>query len=770
MVNSVLYFIQFAFFFLLYLVFIPAKLMGRPLWGENAGENALKALIASYVVVISCVYLLGLLHIYNTVTLVIALLTVALVYLKLVKHVSYRDAAQSALRWLALVGSGQYKLGLLAKQAVRRRMQSCKAALQDKKWRLSPTQAAACLVALVALGGLIWYKWPLVFDNYAYLTSDMYVHHEWVNWMEQGDIFYNGVYPFGLHNMLSAFHKLTGLHLNVIFRYWGAVNCLLLAVMLWFFARRVFRSRMAAALAVVIYCVSDFTGYDFGYRAIYTLPQELGMLFLFPCVYFLGKFLQDKKREDGLYFVFSASLTLSMHFYTVIMAVLLCACCCVAFIRTVLKPDMIKRLALCVALIAALSILPLILGLASGKQWQGSMLWAMSVINGSTSQSAEPAPTEEPEESGQTAPEEVEPEKAQSASGPAEKLLELGRLLINDMNSHWGYVFWAGMGLFAVFWVVMALRKALAFEERMCAGIWLFLLVLTVMYGSYILGFPQLMQQRRVSMFLGYTAPLLLVFPLELLYRILPGRADAVGSFSALAASAALFYASVQLGYFPAQTYYYLEHSLAARACVQAEREFPRGTWTVVSPVEELSMVRNAGYHYELWEFITGMERYQEDMHLEIPTDHIFFVLEKNPLDYNQIRETGLEYPLEAVSDSDAACIVTREMLGIPQYGEMKYYNNLENRRALEAKLACWLEEYSRAFPDQMEVYLEDEECVVYKFEQDLFMPNNFAIDYGYNVISELDYYEQLRDRMLEREQDTTEVDEKLAQLRAEEG
>ena len=444
--------------------------------------------------------------------------------------------------------------------------------------------------------------------------------------------------------------------------------------------------------------------------------------------------------------------------------------CCVVFIRAVLKPDMIKRLVLCIALIAALGILPLILGLVSGKPWQGSMRWAMSVIGVSTSQDAEPVPTEEPEESGQTALEEVEPEAAQPAPGPAEKLLELGNLLINDMNSDWGYVFWAGMGLFAVFWVVMALRKALAFEERMCTGIWLFLLILTVMYGSYILGIPQLMQQRRVSMFLGYAAPLMLAFPLELLFRILPGKADAVGSLAALAASAALFYTSFQLGYLPAQTYYYLEHSLAARTCVKVDREFPRGTWTVVSPVEELSLVRNTGYHYELWEFITDMERYQEDMYLEIPTDYIFFVLEKNPLDYNEIREAGLEYTLETVSDSDAACIVTREMLGISEFGVMKYYNNLENRRTLEAKLACWLEEYSRAFPDQVEVYLEDEECVVYKFEQNLFMPNNFAIDYGYNVISELDYYEQLRARMLEREEDLTEVDEKLAQLRAEEG
>lgn len=766
MLDSVLSFIWFAVLFLLYLVVIPAAVMGRPLWGEHAGENALKALLAAHVVVISCVYLLGLLHIYSTAALAAALIAVALVYWKAVKHVSYWEKAQAALRWLALVGSGRYKLGLVVRQSVRRRGQGWKAALKDKGWRPSPTQAAACLVLLAALGGLVWYKWPMVFDNYAYLTSDMYVHHEWINFMELGDIFYDGVYPFGLHNMLSAFHKLSGLHLNIVLRYWGAVNCLLLAVMLWFFARRVFRSRMAAALAVVIYCVSDFTSYTFGYRSIYTLPQELGMLFLLPCVYFLGKYLQDKKRENGVYFAFSASLTLSMHFYTVIMAVFLCACCCAAFFRTVIKPDMIKRLASCIGLIALLSIAPLLLGLASGKQWQGSINWALGTISASTGQGTEPAASEPPEpedQDGQTAPE--EPQLPRTLP---ERLAETGRLLVDEMNSGWGYVFWACMGIFAVFWAAMALRKALAFEERMCAGIWLFLLLLVVLYSSYIWGIPQLMQQHRISMFLGYTAPLLLAFPLELLCRLLPGRAKAAGSLSALAASAALFYASFQLGQFPVSSYFYLESSLAAKTCVSVQREFPRGTWTIVSPVEELSLVRGDGYHYELWEFIANMERYQEDMFLEIPTRYVFFILEKTPLVYNQYRVTNREYQFQPLDKADAEGVFSAEMLGIARNNLMGYYNMLESRRMLEAKLACWLEEYARAFPDQMEVYLEDDACIVYKFEQDLFMPNNFAIDYGYNVVSDSDYYRQLRERMLERGEDTSWVDEKLAQLGAE--
>lgn len=765
MVESVLYFIWFAFFFLLYLVFIPAKLMGRPLWGENAGENALKALIASYLSVISCIYLLGLLHIYNTVTLIIALLAVALVYLKLVKHVSYWNAAQSALRWLALVGSGQYKLGLLARQAVGRRMQSCKEALQDKKWRPSPTQAAAYIVVLAALGVLIWRRWPLAFTNYSYSYSDIYVHNDWINFLEQGDIFCDGVYPFGMHNMISMMHKLTGLHINIVMRYFGAVNCLLMVVVLWFFSRRVFRSRAAAVLPVVIYCVTDYAIYAFGNRAMTTLPQEFGALFLLPCVYFLGKYIQDKKREDGLYFAFSAALTLSMHFYTVIMAVILCACCCLAFIRAVLKLDMLKRLISLVTLIAMLSILPLVLGLVSGKPWQGSMNWAVSVISSSMNQTEET-------DAAETEPIETEEPDGEAAEefGLLEKLVQVFKFQTAVMNADWGYVLWFGMGIFVVFFVVMLCRKKLEWGGQMCAGVWLYLLIMVLMGSSKLLGIPEIMYWERIAVFVGYVGPIMLAFPLEALFRALPGRTNILGTLGAYGAVGVLVYGAFFHGHIAVQTYFDMQYSLAAEACVKVEKEFPKGTWTIVSPVDELALLRNGGYHYELWEFITSMERYQEDMYLEIPTKYAFFVLEKQPIRYYESRLVGEEYELPPLDKADADQAITGELLGITENNLTDYYKYIENRRMLEAKLACWLEEYSRAFPDQMEVYMEDEKCVVYKFEQNLFMPNNLAIDYGYNVISELDYYEQLRVRMLERGEDVTEVDEKLAQLRAEEG
>ena len=776
MEDSIFYFVQFTFFFFLYIIFIPAKVMGLKLSGKKAGENALKALIVSHVTIISCVYLLGLLQIYNTVTLFLSLIIIILIYWKLEKKVSYKGRLFSALEWLALISSGQYKLQIYIREIIRKIRHNKKLSYKKYGKELFTKNILGYLVMFICFGILIARKWPLVFNNYAYLTSDMYVHNEWINFLEQGDIFYDGVYPFGMHNMLSAFHKMSFLNLNVVFRYWGAFNCLFLAVMIWFAANRIFHSKSASLLPVIIYCVTDFTSYTYGFRSIYTLPQETGMLFLFPCVCFFGRFLRNQKWKDGIYFVMSAAIVLSMHFYTVIFAVLLCIGICIPFIKTVLKPVMLKKLCLSVGLIAFISITPFIFGLAFGKQWQGSMGWAIRIMSSSNQQNhgeetaddgADGVEPTETEEEGEAAFDN-DKEQVSFIGKIKNKLKAVYHLQVEVMNSYWGRVFWICMVLFVLYYAGLVLLKKITWKDKMYAGIWVFLFLLVIMYSYEILGIPQIMKGERLTMFIGYTAPLILALPGEILCRIMPRNIRFAGTIGSYGMAAALFYVTYHLGYMPVQSYFYLESSLAAKACVKADAELPKGTWTVVSPVEELPLVRNRGYHYELWEFISDMEVYNEAMYLEIPTKYVFFVLEKKPLVYNEVRYSDMEYNNEPIRMSDAYNIFTKEILGISETGMMKFYNIPENRRTMEAKLYYWLEEYRKAFPEQMEVYLEDEECVVYKFEQNPYMLNNFAIDYGFNEYNELEYYERLRNAMYKRGEDVSEINLKISELQEE--
>ena len=39
-------------------------------------------------------------------------------------------------------------------------------------------------------------------------------------------------------------------------------------------------------------------------------------------------------------------------------------------------------------------------------------------------------------------------------------------------------------------------------------------------------------------------------------------------------------------------------------------------------------------------------------------------------------------------------------------------------------------------FPDQMSIYYEDMDIIIYEIKQNMYALNNFAIDYGYNTIT----------------------------------
>lgn len=730
--GSIIYFI--ILYFVL-MVLLPVKVLRLPMGKKQTAESVVKALLVSYTVCVSCVYALALLHIYNRYTLILALLLTLIVY-GFIKKVNYRKVIMDILRVMALLGGGQYRAEIFIKDWVRKECKSLKEGIKGFFRGLTFGRIlyfGGCLAAFLIL---MQRRLPAFLGTYAYRTSDMYVHNEWINYLEAGDIFYDGIYPFGMHNILSALHFLSGLHINQVIRYYGALNSILTAAAAVYFLRKVGRSRAAVLIYLAVYGVTDFVGNFFAYRMAFTLPQECAMPFLLIGLLFLGKFLESKKKEDGIYFSLASSLALSTHFFTVIFAVALCGSLVLVYLRKIWKEKMILPLCRCLLLICCLSLTPFLIGKLEGKYWQGSMSWALNVMQ-----------TEESAESSDLDDETVVIEdQREEEEAPEEKhniLYLFYHMMMDKMYVVWGYVFWGGM-LYAVFYFVIIGKKWREWQNKQFFAVWLTLVFCLVVMGYWILGIPQLMKEERVRMFLGYLAPILLVLPLETPAVYLGKWGKRISELLGIAAAAACFYVTYGLGNIPIQTYFYLETSMAAEACVEISQEYKKNTWTVVSPVEEVSFIRGRGYHYELWEFIENMECYTPDRYLELPTKYVFFILEKKPVLYNAYRIMGQQYEDRPIDLADADQVVTREMLGISDTGSMKYYNLEENRRAIEAKLAAWLKVYSEMFPDQMSVYRESEDCIVYRLEQNEYALNNLAVDYGYNVISKEAY-----DRMM---------------------
>lgn len=754
-IGSVLYFL--AIYFLL-IILIPAKVLRLPMGRRQIADSMVKALLAGNTVCISWVYALGLLHIYNRYTLILGLILTVVAY-GWIKKVDYRKAAMDTIRVLALIGGGQYRVEIFVKDWLRKKRKSFQEGLKDFLQNLTIGKVIYFAVCLLIFWIMMQRRLYAFFGTYAYRTSDMYVHNEWINHMEAGNIFYDGIYPFGMHNILSALHLISGLHINQIFRYYGALNCFLTVLTAVYFLCRVGKTKASVLIYLVLYGITDFVGNVYVYRMAFTLPQEAGMPFLLVSVLLLGKFLESKKKEDAVYFSLAASLTLSMHFFTVIFAVALCGSLVLVYIGRIWKEKLILPLCKCLLLIICISILPFLGGMLEGKNWQGSMSWALGVMKANNASAEE---TEEEKDDGEETTL-IELSDEAEAAPEAETVQEEKKslkdicsmflyMMVEKMYAFWGYVFWAGM-VFAAVYFLLGRRQWKTWQNKQLFAVWLALLFCVILIGYWIIGLPQLMKEERVRMFIGYFGPILFAIPVEGLAAYFGKWGRRFAEVVGLGAAALCFYATYGLGNLPFQTYFYLQTSTAAEACVKVSEEYPQNTWTIVSPVEELSLVRGLGYHYELWEFIADMERYTTDRYFEIPTKYIFFILEKKPVVYNVTRIMGQEYEDEPIRKEEAATVVTKEMLGISEYGSMKYYNIYENRRALEAKLAAWIEVYSEMFPDQMSVYLDSDDCTVYKFEQNEYALNNLAIDYGYNVISDEEYDRMLIQKQREREE-----------------
>lgn len=750
-------FIYFLVLYFLVMVFLPAKVLRLSMGGKQMADSAVKALIASYTVCISWVYVLGLLHIYNRYTLIIGLLLTLIMY-GLIRKEKFRKAVMDAIRVMALLGGGQYRAEIYIKGWGRKVRKSLKEGIKVFFKNLRLDKILFFLVGLAAFLVLLQRRLPAFLGTYAYGTSDMYVHTEWINYMEAGDIFYDGIYPFGMHNILSALHLISGLHINQIMRFYGITNCFLVLAMAVYFLRRVGRTKTSVLVYLVVYCITnfslnvDFDGLD---RMSFTLPQECGMPFMMVSVLFLGKFLENRKKEDSIYFALASALTLSMHFFTVIFAVILCGGLVLVYLPRIWKEKLALPLCRCLLLIMCVSIIPFLGGMLEGKQWQGSMQWALSVMSTDNSREETVEETEGLEtEEAETTIEDTG--LAGTQAGIAEKIKTKGSLLwnliVDTTNAFWGYVLWGGM-IYAAVYFLLGRKWWQDWRNKQFFAVWLTLFFCIVMLGYKILGIPQLMKEGRVWMFINYLGSMLLGLSFETLAGCFGKWGKEISEILGLGAAALCFYVTYGLGNIPFQTYFYLETSTAAEACVKIAKEYEKNTWTVVSPVEELYFVRGQGYHYELWEFIVNMERYEVGDYLEVPTKYVFFILEKNPLPNNMTRIFGQKYDDVPLDRADADTVVSKEMLGIPNRGEMKFYNIYENRRALEAKLAEWLSVYSEMFPEQMTVYMESDDCIIYRLEQNIYALNNLAVDYGYNVISDEEYDQMLIQKQKEWEE-----------------
>lgn len=629
------------------------------------------------------------------------------------------------------------------------------------------------------------------FQCHSYGWGDMYVHHAWIYGLKEGKIFSAGIYPEAMHCFIYCMNDLFGISVYSCMMFLGEIHVSALLLAIYCFLREVMKSKytvylvLAAFLTIDMVCVDEIYGMS---RMQYTIPQEFGLYTQFLCALYLVRFLRRNPEEgkakrkvwnDDLFlFMTSLAASLAIHFYVTMMAFFLCAAIAIFGIVKVFKKENFKSLVIAVLAGMIISAAPMVLAYASGIPLQGSLNWGMNVMNGTdtkegrTQQAQSIASENNAETSSQNESESHSSESIQQESGvqssqsvtseekqqtETNNALEqeqtsqkksrktIGEYikmvykygyaqLYGDTRAKWllGFTLIAGI-LSVINWIITAVRfRKLPFE--LYFGITAASVIFMILYAAPFLGLPEIIAGARLCLTEQVLLLSMMALPAdEVLFAIGRRKMAYILPYLSVLGVAAIYAGTNYFGVYHGYLYYELtRYNSVVNLTNRIASEYPKQRYTIISTTDEIYQVIESGWHEEILDFYykSKLEKYY------IPTEYLFFYVEKNPIQYAQYHffagprwlaqkkySQYYKYSNAVISEGSAikSSKVSEDVLGEPLTDMGKAsdaYSNLKNRTILESELYFWCQDFKARLPYEIQVYYEDEDVVCYMIKQ----------------------------------------------------
>lgn len=552
----------------------------------------------------------------------------------------------------------------------------------------------------------------------SYGAPDEEVHLYWIQSLISGKIFPSGVYPHGFHNVLGAITILFGFNAVTVIRSFGVISMVLIMTMLYFGLRKIITSKYAPLFGIIGYSLLNIYNIESIYRFQFAIPQEYAMIMLIPMALFLFIYLRDKRISNLVYFGMCFSMTISIHFYITIIALVLCLSIGIVYFYRIVRNKLLIKLLLCGILSTLVAIAPLAVGYAKVNKMEQSMDWAVRVIQG--------------KEYGDTEEKTNEIEEVKYSfdwnSFLVDAKNEITKYVVLDIRVM--YIFFTLLVLTVLYSILFIVLRKAKEESLYQLSFAIYGLLLVFLMICRALKLPTVMEPKRVAIFFAYFSSIFIAMPFEILYGTFKkSKIKKISSAITLVSIPVSIFLIIKSGVLrPLPPFYYFQTKGAMLVDCDIMKKYNDHNWTIVSPVNDTSVIRNNGYHYELSDFILQQENWNKDMEIKIPTKYVFIYVEKRPIVLygNRFYKDDKE-----IVNRD---IITYEDAEKPLEKGKKdnaYYK--EDRRILMSKAYYWAQEYRKHFSKEMSVYYEDEELIVYRIVQNEYALNNFSINYGLN-------------------------------------
>lgn len=771
-----------------FLMFIwPLVVFRNYLRGKSVTFKFSFCVTAQVVIINTVVLMLGLVHLLNDWTLRILFYGTFLYSLR--EYFALTPERKRKIKYLLNGSFGWKNFFFLERRKYVRILEE----FGKKIWRFYKKHWLEYSMLVVALVyGVIYFSWGVLHDR-SYGFSDMYVHHAWIYQLSEGNPFSAGIYPEGMHCVVYALNALFGIRLYSCMLFISCANMVSILLAIYCLMKELFAWRYSAVIGIVI--LLTFGGFGryiiIGMARLQcALPQEFAFPSMFICCLYLLRYLKGGRHairkgketkgywdENLLVFMLAFVSTIVIHFYATFMAFYLCLGVAQLLLRRIFTKERFVPLVTSVILGLVISVMPMVAGFVSGIPLQGSLYWAIGVMQNSTETTDEVVPEEsisngdsvnDTDMEGELVPNGQQPEGpvindvsvAQPEISGVESVLQKTYIIIKKVWEKGkeicqtiykeGYLFaydegiaWYVFIILSGVFVVGIFGNLLAYivakcrhEKRKKIEVWNYYVIILMSQIYMIalipeyLGLPTLIDTARIGFILQLLMVMVMIIPLDMLFGKccwkLTEKVQDIVAACAVCGSVVLI---VICGDYHSYLYFELtRYDAVVQVTNKIIDALPEETFTVISPTEEIYQVIEYGWHEELIDFLEA----QEKQEYTLPTEYVFLFVEKAPLKHaqyhffdgprwfakNDYREL---YDLHSIWPEYLSSEVSEEAAekALQYYGKLSdSYANLDSRTIIQSKAFEWAKKFKEQYPNEMKILYEDDYFVCYYWQQ----------------------------------------------------
>ena len=169
------------------------------------------------------------------------------------------------------------------------------------------------VMLLITLGYSSYLRLYDAFVNAAPAMADSYTTLKWMKFINNRILFPDGIYPQGFHIYLATLQKFAFIDPLYILKYVGPINCVFIALGIYFVLSRITENKTAGVVGAIVYGILiSFMVNDLARQAA-TNSQEFGYLFVIPTLYFLAKYISSNRKKDFITALSGVAITALVH-------------------------------------------------------------------------------------------------------------------------------------------------------------------------------------------------------------------------------------------------------------------------------------------------------------------------------------------------------------------------------------------------------------------------------------------------------------------------